>query len=173
VDNRAETYLIKDDGTFPNNDTYPLLVYRAACSAPGPEELARAFEAAFAANDWPPAWRNGVFDYHHYHSTAHEVLGCYSGSADVQFGGPAGPVLTLSAGDAVLITAGIAHKRIRASRNFALVGAYPAGLDWDMNYGRPGERDRALANIRRVPVPDADPVYGTDGPLTVHWRLQG
>jgi uncharacterized protein YjlB len=78
-------------------------------------------------------------------------------------------VLSVSAGDVVVIPAGVAHKNLGASRDFRVVGAYPLGQRWDMCYGEPGERPRADENIARVALPGADPVYGTTGPLIEHW----
>jgi uncharacterized protein YjlB len=133
---------------------------------------ATVFEALFGANQWGASWRNGVYGYHHYHSTAHEVLGVYGGAAQVQFGGERGLVLRVGPGDVVIIPAGVAHKNLGASQDFRVVGAYPRGQRWDMCYGKPGERPRADQNIARVPVPEADPVYGSDGPLIEHWTKQ-
>ena len=59
------------------------------------------FENRFAANGWTGAWRNGVYGYHHYHATTHEVLGCHAGTARVQLGGPDGAVHEIAAGDVV------------------------------------------------------------------------
>ena len=126
--------------------------------------------AVFARNEWPPAWRASVSPFHPYHSTAPEVLGVYRGEATIQFGGDEGITVTVTAGDAVVIPAGVAHKRLASSADFALVGAYPHGQDWDMNYGSPQERPAADRNIARVPDPSADPIYGPDGPLVIHWR---
>jgi uncharacterized protein YjlB len=52
----------------PNNEQLPVLVYRAALAATS-SELASTFEALFERNGWPPQWRDGIYDYHHYHST--------------------------------------------------------------------------------------------------------
>jgi uncharacterized protein YjlB len=117
-------------------------------------------EGHFTQNGWPAAWRNGVYSFQHYHSEAHEVLGVYRGWAKVQFGGPNGPVIQITAGDAALLPAGTAHKLIEASRDFAVVGAYPPGQHPDMCYGKPGERPGADERISRVPVPKTDPVLG-------------
>jgi len=165
---KPRTVYLEDDGTFPNN-RFPLLVYPAAIDPDGPDP-AGTIEASFGANGWPGAWRNGIYGFHHYHSTAHEVLGICRGRARVQFGGASGPVLDASAGDIIVIPAGVAHKNMGASNDFMVVGAYPEGQRWDMNNGRPGERPRTDENIRRVPVPMADPIRGVDGPLVQLWR---
>ena len=165
---RVAAHLLKDDGIYPNNGALPLLAFQGAVVVPGAHP-ATVFEALFGANRWGASWRNGVYGYHHYHSTAHEVLGVYGGTARVQFGGEQGVVLSVSAGDVVVIPAGVAHKNLGASRDFRVVGAYPVGQRWDLCYGEPDERPRADENIARVALPGADPVYGTTGPLIKHW----
>ncbi|MFA9461902.1 hypothetical protein [Thiohalorhabdus methylotrophus] len=158
-----------DDGIYPNNPALPLLVYRSAFAAGDPDGI----ERVFATNGWPPAWRFGVFGYHHYHGTAHEVLGCFTGSARIQFGGPEGPALEAEAGDVVILPAGTAHKCLEARDGFRCVGAYPTGQDPDMNTGRPGEHEAALERIAGVPVPAADPAYGEGGPMRSQWMMEG
>jgi uncharacterized protein YjlB len=160
--------MFADDGTIPNNPTLPFLVYPGALNLP-PADPAAACEAVFAANDWGGSWRAGIYPFAHYHSTAHEVLGICRGAAKVRFGGDAGVVLTVSAGDVVVIPAGGGHHNLGASGDLLVVGAYPQGQRWDLCLGLPGERPQALDNIARVPLPAADPVYGTDGPLAEHW----
>src|SRR5687767_7495390 len=100
MDTKSVVQTLTDDGVFPNNAQLPLIVYREAVTLPD-EDPAAGFEALFAANHWPPAWRYGVFGYHHYHSTAHEVLGIFRGHATVQFGGDEGVVLSVRKGDVV------------------------------------------------------------------------
>jgi uncharacterized protein YjlB len=163
--------VLDDDGIYPNNAGLPLLVYQAAVRLPQADPAA-TFETLFAANGWGGAWRDGVYGFHHYHSTAHEVLGVYRGSARVQLGGEEGLVFEVHPGDVVVIPAGVAHKNLgglAAARAFGVVGAYPRGQRPDMNYGRAGERPRADHDIAQVALPAADPVYGTQGPLVEHW----
>jgi uncharacterized protein YjlB len=166
--NDVEHMYIEDDGKFPNNSRIPLLVYRSAVDV-SDGNGAGAFETIFQQNQWEGSWRNGVYGVHHYHSTAHEVLGVYSGFARVQFGGESGSVCEVFAGDVVVIPAGVSHKRVSSSGDFRVVGAYPRGQRWDMNYGNEGERPQTDKNIAGVPNPGADPVYGEKGPLKELW----
>src|SRR5262245_52676900 len=116
----VQTFALEDDGLVPNNPRLPLFVYRAAIAA-GDEAAESRIEAHFARNGWSNAWVNGIYPYHHYHATVHEVLGLARGSARVQFGGPSGPILEVAAGDVVLIPAGVGHCRISASRDLSVV----------------------------------------------------
>jgi uncharacterized protein YjlB len=162
---RAE--VLRDTGEFPNSK-YPALIYKAVL--PPGSDLASAFEALFERNGWPGAWRNGLYRTHHYHSTAHEALGVYRGHVKVRLGGPAGPVITLEAGDVAILPAGVAHKNEGQSDDFAVVGAYPSGSSPDMNYGKPSERPETDRNIARVARPSHDPVTGKEGALVRLWR---
>lgn len=165
----VETETLGDDGRFPNNEELPVLMYRQAIDA-ADGKAARRLEATFRENGWGGSWRNGIYSYHHYHSTAHEVLGVARGSARVQLGGEEGLVLDLEAGDMVVLPAGVAHKNLGSSSDFLVVGAYPRGQTWDMNYGEPGERPTADENIKATPLPETDPLEGADGPLMTYWQ---
>jgi uncharacterized protein YjlB len=169
ADENVQTILFEDDGSIPNNPDLPLLVYPGAL----PEANAAACRALFERNGWGGTWVNGVYGYHHYHSTAHEALGVVSGSARVRFGGKNGQTLEVRAGDVVVIPAGVGHCNEGASAGFRVVGAYPRGQDWDLRTGKPGERPEVLNNIRAVPLPETDPIYGADGPLLAIWRGGG
>lgn len=158
-----ETYLLADDGMFPNSPL-PVLVYRGVLATPE----AAAFERVFEANGWSSSWRNGLYTVHHYHSTAHEVLGIYGGRVTARLGGERGRSVTLAAGDVAVIPAGVAHKNDGASGDFRVVGAYPLGTSPDMQYGKPGERPATDRNIARVGLPTADPVRG--GALAPLWK---
>jgi uncharacterized protein YjlB len=161
-----------DDGSIPNNPALPFLVYGGALELPR-EDPAGACETVFARNGWGGSWRDGIYPFPHYHSTAHEVLGICCGEAKVRFGGDAGIVLAVRAGDVVVIPAGVGHQNLGASADLLVVGAYPRGQNWDLCRGRADERPQALANIARVPLPATDPVYGADGPLIEHWVRRG
>jgi uncharacterized protein YjlB len=164
----VRTYLLRDTGVIPNS-RLPLLVYPRAFALPE-DDPASWVEQVFQSHGWGGAWRNGIYPYHHYHSTAHEVLGVYCGWATVQFGGEPGIVQRVEAGDGVMIPAGVAHKNLDASPGFAIVGAYPDGQKWDLCYGRMRERPAADHRIAQVPLPKADPIYGRPSPLRELWR---
>jgi len=163
----VETHRFADDGTVPNSPL-PLVVYRGALPDGG--DRAAACEEMFERNGWPDSWRNGIYPFHHYHSTAHEVLGIARGHARVRLGGEKGASVELRAGDIVVIPAGVAHKREEASSDLLVIGSYPKGQNPDMRRAEPARRDRALAEIERVPLPDRDPVTGGPGPLLECWR---
>jgi uncharacterized protein YjlB len=158
-----------DDGAIPNNPTLPLVVY------PGVVDLARfgdpaaVFEALFEANGWGGTWRDGIYDYAHYHSMVHEVLGVARGRARVRFGGDHGREIALAAGDVAILPAGTGHQRLDSSPDFLVVGAYPEDGTYDECTGWPDEHARALESIPQVPLPDRDPVFGAAGPLTLTW----
>lgn len=155
------------DDYIPNSEL-PLLIYREALVLP--EDAADFIEHQLATNRWEGTWRNGIYPYHHYHSTAHEVLVVYQGSARVQFGGDLGPIETLSLGDAVIIPAGVGHKKLMEWDNFSVVGAYPRGQDPDLRRGLTKERAEAVENIARVRLPTSDPLYGPTGILLDYWK---
>ena len=157
-----------DDGAIPNHPELPLLVYRQAVTLPE-DDPATIFEAIFNANGWPAGWRNSIYPFHHFHSTAHEALGVYAGAAAVRFGGEHGVEMTISAGDVVIIPTGVGHKAIEASADLGIVGAYPAGTSPDLCCGAPEERPASLDAIAWVPSPARDPLYGAGDPLRQHW----
>ncbi len=168
-----ERYTLRDDGTFPNNARLSLLLYRQALRRPANgEDPAATLEAIFAHYDWRGSWRNGIYSFHHYHSTSHEVLGVYRGEASVRLGGPGAAAITatLHAGDIVIIPAGVGHCDLGSSSDFGVVGAYPEGRRWDICRGEPGDRPAADTYIAALPRPVNDPVGGPDGPMVRLWR---
>ncbi len=147
------------DRPFPNN-RLPVRLYRSAVQG---HDLAHEIESLFKSNGWGGTWRNGVFDFHHFHATAHEVLGCARGTVDVQLGGPNGQTVTLTAGDIVLLPAGTAHRNRGHSSDYLIIGAYPPGQSPDMEYGEAAQYQRVLGHIASVPLPERDPVTGEHG----------
>ncbi len=162
-------HIFKDDGQFPNSGLF-LLIYKSAIIL-ADEDGSSIFKKIFESNEWKNSWLNGIYDYHHYHSIAHEVLGIYEGKANVQFGGPHGLSENVSKGDVIIIPAGVAHKCNSASDDFKCIGAYPEGSDYDINKGEQSDRPKADENINNVKLPDTDPVYGLSGPLILNWEM--
>jgi uncharacterized protein YjlB len=163
-----------DDGAIPNNPALPMLVYAQVLrlEAGDPAEIC---EAMFVAGGWPPAWRDGIYPFPHYHSTAHEALALAlaRGEVLVRLGGALGIETVLRAGDVLVLPAGTGHQNLGASADLLVIGAYPPGQRWDLLRGRPEERPKALASIAKVPLPVSDPVHGAGGPLTRLWRAVG
>jgi uncharacterized protein YjlB len=154
------------NGWVPNNPNLPVLVYANAISDAGGDR-AVACERLFGRNGWPPQWRNGIYDYHHYHSTAHEVLGVAAGRADVLIGGPNGKRMVLATGDCIVLPAGTGHCLIEASADLLVVGAYPPNQDWDLR--RDALSDAEMTAMLRLPIPASDPVSGASGALQALW----
>ena len=164
-------FVFKDDGLVPNNPL-PLLVYKAAIDVDNahPE---KTIEGLFGANGWGQMWRNGVYDYLHYHATVHEALGVARGHARVRFGGDRGKALEISAGDVAILPAGTGHQCLSASEDFCVVGAYPPGLGMHVTLPTPENHASALKTIPAVKLPTTDPVRGENGPLVRLWKNNG
>jgi hypothetical protein len=88
----------RDDGYIPNNPKLPLLYYRKAFHFSRKHDPAAVIEVAFNAHSWGQAWRNGIYDFVHYHSMIHEVLGIARGSAVLRLGGNKGKTLKVAGG---------------------------------------------------------------------------
>lgn len=168
TDAKPLTFVFEDDGLIPNNPM-PLLVYKGAVDlASGHPE--KTIEGVFGANGWGAMWRNGVYDFPHYHATVHEVLGIARGHAKVRFGGEKGEVLEIAAGDVAILPAGTGHQCTSSSDDFSVVGAYPPGPAMDLVRPSKEAHAKALRTIPQVAMPKTDPVLGADGPLLKLWR---
>ena len=141
------TFVFADDGLVPNN-LLPLLIYKGAIDL-GCDKPEKAIEELFGANGWGDMWRNGIYDYLHYHATVHEALGIARGHARVRFGGDHGTEFELDAGDVAILPAGTGHQCLKATEDFSVVGAYPPGAKMQVTRPTPENHARALKTIRK------------------------
>ena len=114
---KAGRFRFKDDGHIPNHPSWPLVLYRSAVRLPASLDPAAVFESLFERNGWGDSWRNGIYDYAHYHSRIHEVLGVARGHARIRFGAAKGRALNLKAADVVILPAGTGHERLSGSKD--------------------------------------------------------
>jgi uncharacterized protein YjlB len=166
---QPETLSFAANRWIPNNQHLPVLIYRCAIKPIGTDP-ASLFEQRFAMNGWPPQWRNGIYNFHHFHPSTHEVLGFAGGHARLILGGPGsiGREVTVQAGDVVVLPAGTGHCNVEASADFLVVGAYPP--DEDIGISRVGLTAEGLQEVQRVRFPQSDPLTGANGPLAKLWR---
>lgn len=162
----------RDDGIVPNNPKFPALLYRGAVklnSRRFPPDV--IIDTMFDANGWGRSWRDTVYDFVHYHSQIHEVMGVARGTARIECGGVKGRILRVRAGDVLVLPAGTGHRLIEASRDFLVVGAYPQDGTYD-ECTDTRERPDAIKRIAKVRKPTTDPVLGPGGPLLRSWRRE-
>jgi len=162
-------FYLRDNGIFPNS-TLPVLHYSHVLDLPlfFP---AKSVEALFKENNWSNFQVSGVFKYHHYHSVTHEVMAVLKGETELVLGGDGGIHLKIKKGDVLIIPAGVAHKNLGDQNQVKCLLAYPEGKNYDMKYGEPGERPKTDNNIKLVPMPTYDPVFGAEGALFNFWKV--
>ena len=168
-DRKPNAVRFGDDGFTPNHPRWPLIIYRGAVRLTDQHDPAAVIEDVFESNGWGDSWRDGIYDYLHYHSRINEVLGIARGKGQVRFGGDRGRTYRLKAGDVVVLPAGTGHECLDASKDFLVVGAYPPSGTYD-ECSELEHRARALKTIPKVARPRKDPVYGSDGALLKLWR---
>lgn len=168
VARKANTFRFRDDGVIPNHPRWPMLSYRHPVLLSSDVDPAAVFEDLFQLNGWGRSWRGGIYNYVHYHSQTHEVLGIARGKVKVRFGGNRGRLCYGKAGDVFILPAGTGHQCLGASEDFLAVGAYPAKGTYD-ECTSSEVHDTAVRNIMKVPRPRKDPVYGSKGPLREIW----
>lgn len=162
----VEKIQLSRNGWMPNNDRLPVLLYRRAFNG---VSMATQMEAVLEKHLWPAQWRNGVYTFHHYHSTAHEVLGIAGGRAQLMLGGEDGHPVTVEAGDVLVLPVGTGHFLAHAEPNFLVVGAYPADQHWDICRSAPDTL--AIERMRQLPFPASDPLTGKGGELVRLWAV--
>jgi uncharacterized protein YjlB len=153
-----ETWIAPPGDRIPNHPRFAVLLYRGVDGVAAPD----AARALLAEHGWGGAWVDGVFDFHHFHSTSHEVLAVVAGRATLELGGPQGRPFDVAAGDVAVLPAGTGHRRRSADGGFTVVGAYPAGQEhYDLLRGDdPAEVQAARERIASLGAPDRDPVGG-------------
>lgn len=159
----SKSVLLKKGEKIPNNEKLPVVIYQQAKS--------RDIEELFHQHNWLNSWTNGVYNYHHFHSNTHEVLGVVKGEADILLGGETGEVIHISSGDVIVLPAGTGHKRISSSSDFKVVGAYPSGMEPDLKK-EDVHCERFREDINSVPLPNQDPIFGYHGPLIEYWNIK-
>jgi uncharacterized protein YjlB len=167
---KPHRYRFRKAGLVPNHPKWPLVLYRSPVRLPDGVVSAAFFEDLFESNGWSDSWRDGVYDYLHYHSRIHEVMGVARGSAVVRFGGARGRKLGLKVGDVLVLPAGTGHVSLSASKDFLVVGAYPATGTYDVCKPTEANYRKPARTVPRVPPPRRDPVYGKDGALVAIWK---
>jgi uncharacterized protein YjlB len=165
-------FVLKRNKNFPNSEM-PVLIYQKVLNLPEQKSKAAVIiQKIFARNAWSNSWRNSIYDFHHYHSVTHECMGICEGTATIITGGPGGRRVKLSQGDVIMLPAGVAHKCLKFSQNFLCVGAYPGGKDFDLKTGTDIEYKQAMENIKKLPLPENDPVFGKEGFMKVYWKKE-
>jgi uncharacterized protein YjlB len=128
------------------------------------DDAPATIEATFRGNGWLNNWHYpGIYDYAHFHSTTHEVLGIGRGEMTLQLGGEGQPTMEFAAGDVIVMPAGVSHSMLAASDDIEVVGGYPDGRDWDLmrdDRMTDEERHDAIKRIMSLPIPDRDPATG-------------
>ena len=86
------TLLLPETKSGPNNPTLPVVIYRGVFDRQVAEKD-KLFQQCFGQSGWKGVWKNGIYDYHHFHPSSHEVLGIAKGSVHLMLGGEDGEEL--------------------------------------------------------------------------------
>lgn len=165
----AETFYTQENKPFPNN-LLPILYYpKGVADLVDDSDAAQNVLALFEKNGYSNGWTGSIFSYHHFHANTHEVLACLAGEATVQLDGTGAQMYSFAKGDVLLLPAGVTHKRIDASKDFKIVGAYPAGLEPDMQKGAADNYEDIKQTIAAVMNPEKDPIEGKNGAVLKYW----
>lgn len=162
-----------DDGIVPNS-RYPALIYRGVCDwseEPDADEAQEHLDDIVLRHGWYADWVGSVYKRVHYHSTAHEALVVFCGTAMLEIGGRRlGMTCAMGPGDALVLPAGLGHRRLSSSADFTVFGLYPKDQKWDLQWDWEKSRAASLRRIAKVPLPAQDPFYGRFGELQKQWK---
>ncbi|BDA85550.1 hypothetical protein Sa4125_30920 [Aureimonas sp. SA4125] len=162
-----QVFLQPDAAAGIPNNALPLLV---AAGVLDPATPAASVHFLLRENGWQGTWTYTVYDFWHFHVTGFEVLVCIAGKASIGFGGDRGTAVTMEPGDAVIIPAGVAHRRLSGSPDFQVVGAYPPGQNGTIVRAGAMTVEAASRAIDALAVPDIDPLSGErPGRLSAWW----
>ncbi|GKU83445.1 cupin domain-containing protein [Niallia sp. NCCP-28] len=158
-------FYFEKNGYIPNNPTLPVLHYKQVF-----QNNEDKMEMIITSNNWKNTWINGIYDFHHYHSNAHEVLGILKGSGLLLIGGESGTKVIVNSGDILVLPAGTGHKKLSASIDFQVIGAYPDGQEFNLKQNTKEDIEGTGEEIKKALLPTKDPVYGEHGPLVKLWN---
>ncbi|MEY3631643.1 MAG: hypothetical protein RL408_1197 [Bacteroidota bacterium] len=160
------TYYFKNDGDIPNN-ILPVVIYKNALQHVANKD----FEHLFCQNGWANNWHDIILTEDHFHSNTHEVLGLQSGQVSLMLGGKNGEIVNVETGDVIILPAGIGHYSVDNSVEYQFVGGYPNGAEWNLKFSLQKEDSPSiLTEIANIPIPQKDPLFGIDGPLSTYWK---
>jgi uncharacterized protein YjlB len=146
----------QDDGFIPNSK-FPVLINRKAINflSMDASEAEAMLKERGLKTKWKLEWLWKVYKRPHYHSTTHEALVVFQGSATLRLGGHRlGKLVKVKEGDAIVIPAGVAHQAMERSNDFLVFGFYPVrSKPWDLLFCRKKERAISLPNLTRLGKP--------------------
>ncbi|KAH6692482.1 cupin domain protein [Plectosphaerella plurivora] len=164
-------HLLAPTADAPNN-RLPVLHYRGVLPWPLSEASVVEF---LTANKWEHRGTWGHIDLRHFHPNSHECYGIFQGTSTLLIGqieAGNGAKIHVAAGDVIVLPAGTAHSSLESSSDYRYIGVYPQGCPrWRNEFGK-NDPDSFRDVIDQVGMPEADPVYGENGPLMQLWDLK-
>ncbi|OJD19549.1 hypothetical protein AJ78_00521 [Emergomyces pasteurianus Ep9510] len=105
--------------------------------------------------------------------------GVFQGSSTLRIGcgkydsHSSGILVPVTAGDVIVIPAGITHSCVESVNDYHYVGVYPKNAPhWRNEFGKgPVDVVAVRKETSAVEMPEADPVYGNEGPLMYLWPI--
>ncbi|PVH79587.1 hypothetical protein DL98DRAFT_589217 [Cadophora sp. DSE1049] len=175
MNSKVEIHHFQPTRFVPNNKL-PVLVYRDVLPRPHNEGSA---EELPDKNHWKKGGTWRAVPRHHFHPNTHECYAVFQGHSTLNVGrGPldavddGGGLIHLSAGDAIVLPAGVSHCSVQSSDDYRYIGVYPEGSPrWKNEYCKDVARAEILQEeASNAPLPSNDPFKGIDGPLMKFWQ---